>query len=251
MVLLLDKAVPSPNKLLIHKNFHLMGKINQGILGGVSGKVGNVIGGNWKGIDYIRVKPSNVANPRTAGQVMQRTKFTVTLEFLQAIKPFVKAGYRNLANKKTEFNAAMSYILNNAITGVDPDYIVDYTLALLSRGGLSMPLNPSADASTSDVWLSGSPLKISNLVQKNWLLHPMKNCHLLTVNWSTKSILSNTRARIKTARLSAVHLSYPTTSRPHGYRRPIVRQHRISVEANTYRSGNSAAMTNTTGEAWV
>lgn len=151
-----------------------MGKINQGILGGVSGKVGNVIGGNWKGIDYIRVKPSNVANPRTAGQVMQRTKFTVTLEFLQAIKPFVKAGYRNLANKKTEFNAAMSYILNNAITGVDPDYIVDYTLALLSRGGLSMPLNPSADASTSGevtfTWGDNSAESNANATDKVMLL---------------------------------------------------------------------------------
>ena len=46
-----------------------MGKISQGILGGLSGKVGNVIGGNWKGIDYLRIKPSEVANPRTEGQI--------------------------------------------------------------------------------------------------------------------------------------------------------------------------------------
>ena len=32
-----------------------MGKIAQGILGGLSGKVGNIIGGSWKGIDYIRI----------------------------------------------------------------------------------------------------------------------------------------------------------------------------------------------------
>ena len=37
-----------------------MGKINQGILGGVSGQIGNVIGGTWKGIDYLRIKPSSV-----------------------------------------------------------------------------------------------------------------------------------------------------------------------------------------------
>ena len=177
---LLDKAVPSPNNFLILKFLIQMGKINQGILGGVSGKVGNVIGGNWKGIDYIRVKPSNVANPRTAGQVMQRTKFTVTLEFLQAIKPFVKAGYRNLANKKTEFNAAMSYILNNAITGIDPDFIVDYTFALISRGGLSMPLNPTADASTSGevsfTWGDNSAESNANATDKIMLLvyNPVK-----------------------------------------------------------------------------
>ena len=39
-----------------------MGVISQGILGGVSGKVGNVVGASWKGIDYLRIKPSNVAN---------------------------------------------------------------------------------------------------------------------------------------------------------------------------------------------
>ena len=31
-----------------------MGTINQGILGGFSGKVGTVIGGSWKGITYMR-----------------------------------------------------------------------------------------------------------------------------------------------------------------------------------------------------
>ncbi|WP_412560608.1 DUF6266 family protein [Winogradskyella sp. MIT101101] len=129
------RSVLSPNKKLFHLNhLEIMGKIAQGILGGLSGKVGNVIGGSWKGIDYIRIKPSSVANPRTVGQVNQRTKFTATLEFLQAVKPFIKLGYKGLAVKKTEFNAAMSYVLNNAITGAEPNFVVDYPNALVSRG---------------------------------------------------------------------------------------------------------------------
>jgi len=36
----------------------------------------------------------------------------------------------------------MSYILNNAITGIDPDFIVDYNLALLSRGGFTNDFKP-------------------------------------------------------------------------------------------------------------
>ncbi|MDV7187618.1 DUF6266 family protein [Lutibacter sp. TH_r2] len=125
-----------------------MGKINQGILGGLSGKVGNVIGGSWKGIDYLRIKPSSVANPRTTGQVNQRNKFTATLEFLQPNKDFIKVGYKNYAIKKTEFNAAMSEILSNAITGIAPDFEVDYSNALLSKGSLSAALNPTFDVST-------------------------------------------------------------------------------------------------------
>ncbi|MCI4641592.1 MAG: DUF6266 family protein [Flavobacteriaceae bacterium] len=126
-----------------------MGKIAQGILGGLLGKVGNIIGGSWKGIDYIRIKPSSVANPRTVGQVNQRTKFTATLEFLQAVKPFIKLGYKGLAVKKTEFNAAMSYVLNNAITGTEPNFVIDYPNALVSRGGLYGALKPTTDLTTA------------------------------------------------------------------------------------------------------
>ena len=126
-----------------------MGKIAQGILGGLSGKVGNIIGGSWKGIDYIRIKPSSVANPRTEGQVNQRNKFTIALEYLQATKDFIKIGYKSFATKKTEFNAAMSYVLNNAVGGIAPNFTIDYSLALLSRGPLSGVLNPTTDLTTA------------------------------------------------------------------------------------------------------
>jgi hypothetical protein len=125
-----------------------MGKIAQGILGGLSGKVGNIVGGSWKGIDYIRIKPSSVANPRTEGQVNQRNKFTITLEYLQATKDFIKIGYKSFATKKTEFNAAMSYVLNNAVGGIAPNFTIDYSLALLSRGSLSGVLNGTTDLAT-------------------------------------------------------------------------------------------------------
>jgi hypothetical protein len=91
---------------------------------------------------------TTLANPRTVGQVNQRNKFTVTLEFIQAVKPFIQKGYKFLAVKKTAFNAAMSYVLNNAITGVEPDFEVDYATALVSRGGLSAALNPTTDLAT-------------------------------------------------------------------------------------------------------
>ena len=52
-----------------------MGIIKKGILGGFSGKVGNVVGASWKGIDYIRSLPSTVRNPRTPRQVKQELSF--------------------------------------------------------------------------------------------------------------------------------------------------------------------------------
>jgi len=90
-----------------------------------------------------------MAIPRTEGQVNQRNKFSATLEYLQPNKAFLKIGYKSFVTKKTEFNAAMSYALNNAIGGVAPNFTVDYANALLSRGSLSTALNATTDLATA------------------------------------------------------------------------------------------------------
>jgi len=123
-----------------------MGKISQGVLGGFSGKVGNVVGGTWKGIDYMRIKPSNVSNPRTQGQVDQRSKFSTVLRFLQPMTDFLRVGFKLYANKMTQFNNAMSYNLNNAITGAYPSFTIDYANALVSRGNLTGALDPAVSS---------------------------------------------------------------------------------------------------------
>ena len=45
-----------------------MGIINQGILGGFSGKVGPIVGFRWKSNYYIRARAAKVSNPRTPKQ---------------------------------------------------------------------------------------------------------------------------------------------------------------------------------------
>jgi hypothetical protein len=62
-----------------------MGVIKRGILGGFRGKVANVIGSSWKGIAVIKAMPLSVANPKTAGQVAQRTKMTNIVAFAKII----------------------------------------------------------------------------------------------------------------------------------------------------------------------
>lgn len=53
-----------------------MARIPQGILGGLRGRIGNIIGASWKGINYIRSMPLSVANPNTVLQQAQRGAFT-------------------------------------------------------------------------------------------------------------------------------------------------------------------------------
>ena len=137
-----------------------MGKISQGVLGGFSGKVGNVVRGTWKGIDYMRIKPANVSNPRTEGQVDQRSKFSTVLRFLQPMTDFLRVGFKLYANKMTQFNAAMSYNLNNAITGAYPNFTIDYANALVTRGNLTVAAGSAASSpSAGDVevtWTNNS-----------------------------------------------------------------------------------------------
>jgi hypothetical protein len=118
-----------------------MATIKKGILGGVSGKVGNVVGGSWKGIDYLRTMADVVTNPNTELQATQRSKFATVAKFLQPFTEVVRIGFKGYAVKMTAFNAAFSYNYHNALTGSFPDFGIDYPNALISRGSLAGTMN--------------------------------------------------------------------------------------------------------------
>lgn len=88
-----------------------MGKISRGILGGFSGSVANVVGSSWKGIAVMKSKPLSVANPRTVGQVGQRTKMTKLVALSkQCISAFIRPIWNKGAVKMSGYNA---FIMNN------------------------------------------------------------------------------------------------------------------------------------------
>ncbi len=102
----------------------------------------------------MRGHAQSVRNPRTEGQMEQRSKFSLTLDFLKPITAYVRTGYKTYANKQTAFNAAMSYIVKNAVSGAFPNYALDYSLALVSRGNLTQPLNANATMSAGKTTIS-------------------------------------------------------------------------------------------------
>ena len=126
-----------------------MAIISQGILGGVSGKVGNVIGASWKGIDYIRIMPSSVTNPQTDGQLTQRQKMSVVIRFMQPLSEFLRTGFKQFAVKMSGFNAGTSYNLKNGLTGTYPNIAIDYPNALVARGNLPGVLNQVASSTVA------------------------------------------------------------------------------------------------------
>jgi len=128
-----------------------MGTIRKGILGGFSGKVGTVVGASWRGISYMRSLPQKVRNPRTQGQRSQRTKFALALSLLKPMTPLLRTGWRLFARKQSAFNAAMSHTLANAVVGNYPDYQIDVSKVLISRGNLQPASSASATVASGNI----------------------------------------------------------------------------------------------------
>jgi hypothetical protein len=86
-----------------------MAVIKGGILGGGSGKVGNVTMTSWKGRSIIKGRPESVANPQTAGQVTNRSAFKSASQFASSINSSMIIPLMNrFAGNITGNNAFMS-----------------------------------------------------------------------------------------------------------------------------------------------
>lgn len=119
-----------------------MATINQGVMGGFSGTVGTVVGGNWNGIDYMRAKQPGRKDAKSLAQLDQRVRFRTVIQFLKPIKAFLQVGFKNRKVGLSAHNAASSYNLHNALMGVYPDYSIDYSKVKVSLGTLPGALNP-------------------------------------------------------------------------------------------------------------
>ena len=158
-----------------------MGIIKQGITGGFSGMVGNIIGGSWKGIAYMRIRPVSVANPKTDLQLDQRSRFAITLRFLEPLTQLLKIGFKNYAIKMSPFNSAMSYNVLHSLLGTYPNYTIDYPNALVSRGKLPAALNQAAASTVAGTvlftWTDNSDEVDASTDDKSLLavFNPIKN----------------------------------------------------------------------------
>ena len=92
-----------------------MAEIKKGILGGFSGKVGTVVGVNWRGKDIIRSLPKKSKKRPTDLQLMQQIKFKKVIGFLQPIRPVLNLYFGNRVGLKSRYNIATSYTLSNAL----------------------------------------------------------------------------------------------------------------------------------------
>ena len=125
-----------------------MGIYNEGILGFFRGKVGRVIGSVVRGVHYMKgLGDVRVDNPSQA-QLDQRLKFALMISFLRPLQGLIKTGFAAGKSGLTSLNKAMAANLNEAITGVSPNFSIDYSKIQYSKGSLIKPSGVSVATSS-------------------------------------------------------------------------------------------------------
>ncbi len=129
-----------------------MAEIKKGILGGFSGKVGTVVGVNWRGKDIIRSLPKKSKKRPTDLQLMQQIKFKKVIGFLQPIRPVLNLYFGNRVGLKSRYNIATSYTLSNALEMVNDLPVIVLERVLVSKGDLVGFLQPTIDTAGGDTF---------------------------------------------------------------------------------------------------
>ena len=131
-----------------------MGKYKKGILGAFSGKIGTVVGSSWKGIEYMRSLPRPSTKAATDQQMIQRAKFALVSAFFRSASALINMGYQSLAQGKSGYNVATSDFIADAIIGTYPDFEIDYSKVLFSKGTLTGAYGVSAVPESGGVKVS-------------------------------------------------------------------------------------------------
>lgn len=113
-----------------------MATYKNGILGAFTGKVGTVVGVNWRGMHVMRSLPKKTQKPPSEAQLLQRKKFGIVSRFLNPIKDILGKYFGEEVNYKSRHNLATSYHLQEAVVENGSDFDIIFPKVLISKGYL-------------------------------------------------------------------------------------------------------------------
>ncbi len=112
-----------------------MATYESGLMGRFKGKVGPVIGAKWKGIPYMRSRNNIISRAPSLKQLEHRARFALVSTFVHSIGRLLMQCYPDTA-EMTAINNAFAALYANAITGSYPDFELDFSKVLISKGEL-------------------------------------------------------------------------------------------------------------------
>ncbi|CAM4170535.1 hypothetical protein SAMN06265348_105370 [Pedobacter westerhofensis] len=109
-----------------------MAVFRKGFLGGFKGKLGPGVGTTWRNLDVLKSRSTKTIEKDKL--LPQNFRLDVLSRFLGPFKPFIRIGFYHKKNKDSPFNRAMHYNWHRAVKGKAPNFVIDYSKIILSRG---------------------------------------------------------------------------------------------------------------------
>lgn len=115
-----------------------MAKVANVLIGKTSGSVGGTTFSSWRGINVLKSKPTIVANPQTDAQTAQRTAFSFLVAVFRIMVGVLQLGFKEMAVKKSAFNAFQSHNLKEAMdTSAPPTATFEPANFKISKGTIT------------------------------------------------------------------------------------------------------------------
>lgn len=135
-----------------------MAIVTPGKVGRFNGKIGDVVISKYRELIVGRSTPSKSTKPPTKKQLDQQMRFALVTAFFGKMTKVTSTRYLSYGNLGG-LNAAVKDHLESALLGVYPNYQLDYTKVMVTKGNgeLVGGFNPSlvalAEAQASVSWL--------------------------------------------------------------------------------------------------
>ena len=116
-----------------------MARLKNGLLGGITGAIGDIEGYMLNGKYIVRSRRRKSIKPPSEKQLACRKRLAVVSKFISGFIPYVEVGFAYSGAKKgyAGYNAVTGYQIKHALTGQYPDYTIDYTKVRVSEGPMS------------------------------------------------------------------------------------------------------------------
>lgn len=108
-----------------------MAYTKEGFLGNFSGKLSNTVAYELYGKTVIRSRPSGKRRPAQGALKQAQSDFSRVMKIMQAARSVVRVGFREVAEGRSAFNAAMSVNLLNYRNATNPE---DLRWLVVSQG---------------------------------------------------------------------------------------------------------------------
>ena len=163
-----------------------MAKVENGLLGGVNGKLENLVFYMLNGQHICRTigdpgKPSK-------NQLANRQAMSVTMELVRSIGDFVRVSFELEARGtvKNAHNLATSYIKKHALKGEYPNISLDYSKVQLSHGTLDGAGDLKIEKKDTGVMVSWNREGCKNDMVMILLCHPLRKMATSLINASRR-----------------------------------------------------------------